>query len=506
MRSRRLAENDMLREIILLQAKHGWTWTVVWIPRALNDAADALSKNDAKRFWSHMTSPLEQKLPTQAQLALPRRDHTPWAATRHPRLRTLRGRTSIRPAKLHADLAKPAKLVMPAVAQSPTLHQRELRAYLTSNLACIDAATKPPGDNTGTRYYLKLCRRMGITTTAEAFPTDPDDMTENLRMMMVDCVIQYTLTNDEGQLTTKTPVAVNTATTYVREAARFWQSRGSQRPELHSRDIMKATAKTLRNALPQDGKQKHGLTAANVTDMIAAATRIWGPNSKEAAAWALKFVGLMRPGELVTTPAHPTYAVYRHPSVGCLRFFDSLGKIVSPHEDGANPTGFSFTIKTSKTDSDRLTKDVVVGITGHTLCAVSLMWRYLKHRGPCGPHEPLFANNNGSAWSYAQMRRAMTASLTLAGMPADQQRNIGGHSFRIGGAQALALARKPAAYIMAYGRWRCMQSLLRYIETPYEIRLQDAKDMIRPPEADISAAEACATAMSLFSVHALRRT
>ena len=30
--------------------KHSWTWEVQWIPRELNDAADALSKNDMQRF------------------------------------------------------------------------------------------------------------------------------------------------------------------------------------------------------------------------------------------------------------------------------------------------------------------------------------------------------------------------------------------------------------------------------------------------------------------------
>jgi hypothetical protein len=239
--------------------------------------------------------------------------------------------------------------------------------------------------------------------------------------------------------------------------------------------------------------------------MIHAALRIWGAGSKEAAAWALYFIGLLRPGELVTTPAHPTYAVYRHPSVGCLRFFDSRGRILSPYHSDTNPAGMTLTVKTSKTDSDRLTKDVVIGVTGHPLCATTLTWEYLRQRGPTDPHAPLFANADGSAWSYAQMRRAMTASMTLAGVDTKQQHDFGGHSFRIGGAQALALAGKPATYIMAYGRWRCMQSLLRYIETPHEVRLQDAADMISPPDTDISAAEACATAMSLFTVHARQR-
>ena len=43
-------ETDMVREVLLIQAKQGWSWEVEWVPRELNDPADALSKNDIERF------------------------------------------------------------------------------------------------------------------------------------------------------------------------------------------------------------------------------------------------------------------------------------------------------------------------------------------------------------------------------------------------------------------------------------------------------------------------
>ena len=59
-----------------------------------------------------------------------------------------------------------------------------------------------------------------------------------------------------------------------------------------------------------------------------------------------------------------------------------------------------------------------------------------------------------------------------------EPKRFGGHSFRIGGAQALAAAGKSIIYIMSYGRWRGVESVLRYVATPTHIRELDSRDMI----------------------------
>ena len=66
MRSSRAGDNEILQEIALLQALHGWDWDVYWIPREKNDAADALSKNDMQRFERCMgTGMRELKVSTE---------------------------------------------------------------------------------------------------------------------------------------------------------------------------------------------------------------------------------------------------------------------------------------------------------------------------------------------------------------------------------------------------------------------------------------------------------
>ena len=40
------------------------------------------------------------------------------------------------------------------------------------------------------------------------------------------------------------------------------------------------------------------------------------------------------------------------------------------------------------------------------------------------------------------------------------------------------MARKSTAYIMSMGRWKCVESVLIYVETPLQYRVRDAKAMM----------------------------
>ena len=75
--------------------------------------------------------------------------------------------------------------------------------------------------------------------------------------------------------------------------------------------------------------------------------------------------------------------------------------------------------------------------------------------------------------TYPQLMRHLARVRKVAGM-ADA---YDGHSFRIGGAQALAAAGKSVMYIMHYGRWTCIKSDLRYVTVPDFLRALDARDM-----------------------------
>ena len=189
------------------------------------------------------------------------------------------------------------------------------------------------------------------------------------------------------------------------------------------------------------------------------------------AMFTLAWFGLLRPGEF-TTPSVDGFDVTVHPSLANVFFYDKDEQRIYPRSGGV-PAYMVFVIKQSKTDQQRLTQNVVVGRTGEpALCAVAHMWDYMA-QVDADPTGPLFSSH-GVAVTYARMRTVLTECLTRVG---EKAVHYGGHSFRIGGAQALACAGKSVLYIMSYGRWRCVDSVLRYVTTPEFIRTMDAADM-----------------------------
>ena len=55
----------------VLQVKHGWDWLLQWVPRELNEAADALSKHDTSRFLQNARTELSDFDVPQSALELP---------------------------------------------------------------------------------------------------------------------------------------------------------------------------------------------------------------------------------------------------------------------------------------------------------------------------------------------------------------------------------------------------------------------------------------------------
>ena len=196
------------------------------------------------------------------------------------------------------------------------------------------------------------------------------------------------------------------------------------------------------------------------------------------ALYTLQWFGLLRPGEATLTSRYPTYDVSRHPSVEDVVFME--GESTREVGDGgAVPTRMHFCIKDSKTDYRRLTAEVVIGRTGDAeVCAVTAMWAYLHTRVGCVQEEPLFMHRSGKALKYMQLRNHLTKVLEGTGMSKKETQRYGGHSFRVGGAQGLALSNHSLPYIMCYGRWRSVESVMTYVTTPMHMREKDARAML----------------------------
>ena len=110
-------------------------------------------------------------------------------------------------------------------------------------------------------------------------------------------------------------------------------------------------------------------------------------------------------------------------------------------------------IKASKTDPFRESAIVRVGVSGSELCPVSALVRYLRvRRRGVGP---LFVFRDGRFLTRRHM-------VSLIGSALGVGVNLNTHSFRIGGASALANAGVPAYQIQLIGRWKS-DAFLEYI-------------------------------------------
>jgi len=232
----------------------------------------------------------------------------------------------------------------------------------------------------------------------------------------------------------------------------------------------------LRKSLPHQSRQKVGVTAPMMRRMVKAIRELYGQGSMEEALVTTMWAGLLRPGEAVVTQRYPQYDISRHPAIRDVRFFVGNEHKI-PAQGGQVPERMEICIKDSKTDAWRLTENMVIGATGDPdLCPVTAMWEWMRKRGPSQQEAPAF-EHKGRAVKYTTLRSILTRALTKAGLSKGEAGRYGGHSFRIGGAQALALAGRSTSYIMAMGRWKCIESVLTYVQTPTILRMRDARAM-----------------------------
>ena len=176
-RSKRQQETDMVREIVLLQAQHGWSWAVEWRPREQNEAADALSKNDMPRFWSNVTGSRQEIAIRKQDLQLPEVGGDS------------KGLKSTMVAKAWGAAHRPHRRVLRELS-TEVLHGPALWDMLGGQVQHLKNQMKGSGTTTGVRHYLRLALSAGRSLD-DMFPEDEYKMVANLQRFLLDCVLSY---------------------------------------------------------------------------------------------------------------------------------------------------------------------------------------------------------------------------------------------------------------------------------------------------------------------------
>ena len=429
-RGKRPEESDIVREIAILQVAHGWDWSLQWVPRELNEAADALSKNDMARFIENAGSRLtEVDVPQSAlrlpsgRFSMPQRDIDAMVCASGAISAACSKRTqrSNRPVPCASGLTKPGKGTAP-------IHREIIRPVsvrpgsglwhgLGHRVDDITTYMPTSGNKTGVRKYLNLLHRAGVPLS-EGMADHAPTMRNNVCRFAIDELLSYEVWNaDKARWTQKPAVAAATACKYVDEVAKYWHDYTGQDgdPRLHLHRDMKAFKEYLRRSLPHRSRQKAGVNATLITTMVGMIRRRFGHGSAQEALVSLMWAGLLRPGEAVTTPKYPQYDITRHPSRREVSFFSASGDEIQPGE--GVPARMEFRVKYSKTDQRRMAATtVVVGPTGsRDFCPMSAMWRYLLTQQSPDSTAPLFTDN-GKMVTYARLRHIMDVALADARM------------------------------------------------------------------------------------------
>lgn len=173
-----------------------------------------------------------------------------------------------------------------------------------------------------------------------------------------------------------------------------------------------------------------------------------------SSAVTLAFFGLLRVSEY-TCPTNTRFDPAWHLSVDDVTFH--LHRRLA-----------YITIKASKTDPFRESAVVRVGMSGGELCPVTWLVSYLGvRRGG----RPLYLFEDGRFLTRRHVSAVLQGAL-------GSHANVNTHSFRIGGASALAGANVPAYQIQILGRWRS-DAFLTYIRLSDEHVIQTAEHLTR---------------------------
>ena len=476
MTSPNAVESAMLREIALLQIQHHWSWTVTWIPREENDAADALSKNDMPRFRASGPAHATELVVRPQHMRVPAAEAAAHVAASQTAAQEVAGddtSTAIpagRGRDAHAAGVRPTRVLFQPTTQP--LNNSTLESHLRGQLTTFWRSLSAESSKSGVKHYLKFADRCGWD--ADRILPDWNTMVDNILLYMLDAVQTYPFRTASG-LEMKKAISAGSLSTYLSHINGWYSAETNQPRGVTTSSHPAKLLAELTQALPKSNCQKTGFTADNMRAMLAS---IQAHGGEQAATWSalfqLAWFGVLRPGECVPQQTS-TFDVSKHPTRANIIFYCEGQRIQPAVGSMLRPTHMVFVVKYSKTDQDRLTQDVVIGRTDGALCCVTAMWAYMC----CTAARPLMAplfEIKGKAVTYKQLLAAVKKHSQASQL---EPIEYGGHSFRIGGSQALAAAGRSITYIMSYGRWRCTESVLRYVKTPLHIRMLDAGHMAK---------------------------
>ena len=122
-----------------------------------------------------------------------------------------------------------------------------------------------------------------------------------------------------------------------------------------------------------------------------------------------------------------------------------------------------MTLNVSKTDAFRQTVTIHIGKTRRTVCAYNVVKHMLSFNKEATQNDYLFVWSTGRLVMYNDFLKVIKQLAVKAGV--DYPASYSGHSFRAGGATALAKAGVPDHRIKLIGRW-LSDAYQLYISTP----------------------------------------
>ena len=440
--------NAILRELSVLQMKHHFSIETRWVRRCLNEAADALSKDDMGRFWKNIQGDRTMIMVTA--------DHV----RRPAGCRTGGMRRTV--AQVRNWDTRPTKTIAPAVVTTAKTTKEDIRGMVDETVRAHARQCEPlHATRTGVKHYLRFCERTG---RAQNVAPEYNDMVNNTIAWMADAVQTY---GDPGTGKPKKALSTTSIPTYLGNIDHWYSiTTGLPRGLLQRNEEVTRHRRLITAQYTSANRQVHGITYETLQDIHRRAGRLPERAARILrAAHTMAWFALLRPTEYMLTPLHNSFDRTRHLRAGDITFWAGSRQL-TPGTHG-HPDRMIINVKQSKTDWARLGANLVVGATHLKECPVHNAWTYMSHDRP-DPEGPLFPG-----LTYATM---LKTTRSLIGRNPEL---YGMHSFRVGGAQAMALAGRSAAYIMGRGRWKNIESVSRYVEAPENTKAGDSLAMAR---------------------------
>ena len=460
--------NAIMQELSDLQIKHSFSLRPTWVRRCWNEAADALSKNDMPRFWQNIKGDrtlvklephhLAPPLGGRGQCFSPNKPVTKQRPSEPGHLNGLVARGVPRERRDQAFERRPVKKVPPI---PPKATANELTSALRKGLTDCGRQQKAKVQHTGANHYKRFCQRAGHRLLAPPLK----EMRDRVQLWMYDAPQSYIMAN--GKL--KKSIMTSSIKTYLSHIDRWYSDLTQESKGCISRfGAISNLQKVIDANFKCGDRQVHGITYDVLQRIMKAATQHPPCISLMLrASYSLAFYALLRPTEYMLTPRHNKFDECRHMRA-CDIQFKHKGRTITT-DALQTPDSYSVNIKMSKNDQTRGGCTALVGATSLSTCPVMAMWLYFKLAKP--PAEgPLFTSK-GCALQYTSALKVLQWHI------GDDGYLYGLHSFRVGGAQALALAGRSVRYIMSRGRWKSPESVATYVAAPDFVLAEDAKDM-----------------------------